>query len=297
MTKRETMPNTYIFDPEDSTEMARLIHQDRVVTQGMGGLVAGLPELPDTAQVLDLCCGPGGWVLDVAFGHPEMEVAGIDISEMMIAYANARARTQQLSNASFGVMNILEPLDFSDNSFDLVNARFLMVVIRREQWLDVVRECYRLTKPGGIIRLTEADIGGITSSLAFAEYNHKMCQVMKALGYGFAPDDRSVGITHMLGGFLHTIGCEQIQQRMHVVDFSADSDAWADYYHNYEIAFKAIQPAMVKADIATQEELDQLYQQFRIDMHLDTFRGVSPYMSVWGAKPSGGKARYRLGGT
>jgi ubiquinone/menaquinone biosynthesis C-methylase UbiE len=282
---KDTMSdNTYVFDPEDTTEMARLIHQDRMLTQGMGGPLTGLPELSDTAQVLDLCCGPGGWVLDTAFAHPEMEVAGIDISEIMIAYANARARSQQLPNASFGVMNILEPLDFSDNSFDLVNARFIAAVLHRDRWLDVVRECYRITKPGGLIRFTETDVV-LSSSLAFSELMHQTYQMGKALGYGFSPDGRSYGITHMLGGFLRTVGCENIQSRMHMVDFSADSEAWADFFHNFDIGFRMVQPKLVKAGMAAQEELERLHQQFLIDLHHGTFRGIWPYMSAWGTKP------------
>lgn len=279
------MTNTYIFDPEDGSEMARLIHMDRVMTEGMGGTLAGLPALPEAAQVLDLCCGPGGWVLDVAFEHPEWEVAGIDISKTMVDYANARAFTQQLPNASFGVMSVLEPLDFSDNSFDLVNGRFLAGVLPREKWLDMLRECYRVIKPGGVIRLTEADMGGMTTSAAFSEFNHKVCQVMKALGYGFSPDGRSFCITPMLGGLLKTVGCENIQYRMNMLDFSADSQAWADIFHNADITFRAIQPKLINAGLATQEELDQLHQQFLIDMHLNTFRGIQYYMSAWGTKP------------
>jgi ubiquinone/menaquinone biosynthesis C-methylase UbiE len=279
------MSNTYVFDPEDATELARLIHQDRVMTQGMGGPLARLPALPETAQVLDLCCGPGGWVLDVAFSHPEMEIAGIDISEAMIAYANARARSQQLPNASFGMMNILEPLDFSDNSFDFVNARFLVAVLHREKWLSVLRECYRITKHGGLIRFTETDLAGLTSSLAFAELVQRMYHMVKTAGYGFSPDGHSWGITHMLGGFLHALGCENIQSGMHVVDFSADSEAWADFFHNFDVGFRALQPQLVKAGMATQEELDHLHEQLLVEMHLDTFRGVTPYMSVWGKKP------------
>jgi hypothetical protein len=34
--------NTYVFDPESPTEMARLINQDRAVTQAMGGPLAGI---------------------------------------------------------------------------------------------------------------------------------------------------------------------------------------------------------------------------------------------------------------
>jgi ubiquinone/menaquinone biosynthesis C-methylase UbiE len=276
--------NTYLVDPEDSSEMARLINQERIMTWGMGGPLAGLPVLPDTAQVLDLCCGPGGWVLDTAFEHPEMEVAGIDISEQMIAYANARARSQQLPNASFGVMNVLEPLDFSDNTFDLVNARYLIAVLHREKWLDVVRECYRITKPGGLIRFTEGD-RLTSSSLALAEVVQYLYQLGKAHGYGFSPDGRSWGITHMLGGFLRTVGCEEIQSRMHVIDFSADTEAWADYFHNFDVGLRSVYPQLIKAGMVTQEKLDQLHQQMVIDLHLDTFRGVSPYMSAWGRKP------------
>lgn len=279
------MTNTYIFNPEDGVEMARLIHQDRIVTKGMGGPLAGLPDLPENAQVLDVCCGPGGWVLDLAYLRSDLQVAGIDVSRMMIDYAQARAQTQQIHNTSFGVMDVLKPLDFSNNCFDLVNARFLIAVLQRGEWPKLIQELYRVTKPDGMIRLTEGDSMGTTTSFAFAELSQKAYQASKVIGYGFSPDGRSLGITQMLGQFLQKVGCENIQNKMHVVDFSANSGAWADVFHNYEIAFKAIQPLLIKQNIATQEELDQLYEQFLVELHLDEFRGVWPYMSVWGTKP------------
>jgi len=101
--------NTYIFDTESALEMARLINQERMITTAMGGALSGVPELPTQAHVLDLGCGPGGWALDVAFIYPDAKVAGIDISQTMIGYANARAHAQLLTNASFGVMDIREP--------------------------------------------------------------------------------------------------------------------------------------------------------------------------------------------
>src|SRR5689334_25322739 len=105
--------NTYIFDSESPTEMARLITQDRAVTQAMGGSLSGIADPFALHNILDLGCGPGGWVLDMAFELPDAEVEGVDISRGMVNYANARARTQQLSNASFGVMDITKPLKFS----------------------------------------------------------------------------------------------------------------------------------------------------------------------------------------
>lgn len=279
------MSNTYIFDSEDGAEMTRLILLDRVMTTAMGGPLAGLPALPEEARVLDLCCGPGGWVLDVAYTRPDIAVTGMDISQTMIAYAQARAMTQRLTNATFVVGDILRPWDFPDQTFDLVNARFLIAALPRAAWREMVQACFRVTKPGGVIRLTESDVFGLTSSRAFADWSQLCYQLSSARGYGFSPDQRSLGITHLLGDFLQTVGCEPLLSQMHVVDFSAHSEGWADIFHNYNIAFTKTQPLLQQAGLATQQELEALYQHFLIESHLASFRGVWPSMSVWGTKP------------
>src|SRR6266536_5805881 len=90
--------NTYFIDTESGAEMARLLDQDRLYTRGMGGLFAELSDLSGVNRVLDIACGPGGWIQEVAFAHPEIEAVGIDISETMIAYANAQVCVQKLDN-------------------------------------------------------------------------------------------------------------------------------------------------------------------------------------------------------
>lgn len=64
----------YFIDPESATEMARLLEQDAIVTQGKP-----LPEqLPETiaciTEVLDLACGPGGWGLELLRNYPHMHL-------------------------------------------------------------------------------------------------------------------------------------------------------------------------------------------------------------------------------
>ena len=81
--------NTYILDAESGTEMARLMKQDRLLTQGMGGLFPERDDVSSMHAILDIACGPGGWVLDVAYAYPKIEVVGIDISNTMIEYARA----------------------------------------------------------------------------------------------------------------------------------------------------------------------------------------------------------------
>jgi ubiquinone/menaquinone biosynthesis C-methylase UbiE len=82
-------------------------------------------DLSEVHDILDIACGPGSWVLDVAFEYAKKRVMGIDLSRLVIEYTRAQARVQGLDNASFKVMDALKPLELPDNSFDLVNARFL----------------------------------------------------------------------------------------------------------------------------------------------------------------------------
>ncbi|HLZ64458.1 MAG TPA: class I SAM-dependent methyltransferase, partial [Ktedonosporobacter sp.] len=140
---------SYFIDQENAAEMARLLAQDRLLTQGMGGLLAERPNLVSIQSVLDLACGPGGWALDLAREYPQIEVYGVDISQRMIAYAQALAQSQGRRNAHFFIMDVTQPLDFPDASFDLINVRFMLGFLRASRWPDLFQECQRLLRPGG----------------------------------------------------------------------------------------------------------------------------------------------------
>jgi ubiquinone/menaquinone biosynthesis C-methylase UbiE len=274
-----------LLDPESTAEMVRLINMDRFTTQAMGEPLAGLPDPSTFHTILDLACGPGGWVLDVAFAHPEIDVAGVDVSNLMIKYANARATSQKISNASFGVMDITQPLDFSDNTFDLVNARFLVGVLQREKWPDLIAECTRALRPGGILRLTEPVNLGFTTSPTLEEWNARMFQIIKRAGYGFSPTGRSYGMAPVLPQLLRKAGYQDVQNFVHVVEFSAGTPAWADFYRQTEIAYQSGKAMLVKAGMATQEEADQLYNQIIIELMAEDFGHMWHYQTVQGVKP------------
>jgi ubiquinone/menaquinone biosynthesis C-methylase UbiE len=283
----EQLPtNTYVFDPESPTEMARLINQDRIVTQAMEGPLSGIADPSSLRNILDLGCGPGGWVLDVAFELPDAEVEGVDISRTMVDYANARAHTQQLPNASFGVMNITEPLDFPDASFDLVNTRMLFAALKRDAWFPFLKECTRVLRPGGLLRLTELVDFGMTSSAAVNQIGEYVMQAIWRAGYGFSPDGRSFGVTYVLPHLLQQQDCQKIRLLAHALNYAAGTDAWADQYHNLEIISYQMKPLLVKLGLITEEDFDQLYQQALSDMHRETYFGMGHLLTVLGHKPS-----------
>ena len=115
--------------------------------------------------MLDVACGPGGWALELAQAYPHMQVTGFDISAGMIDYAKAQAHASLLDNVHFFVANAMQPFDFPADSFDLVNVRHLEGVIPVAVWPEMLKEMFRVTRPGGIIRLTDCE-WGVTNGAA-----------------------------------------------------------------------------------------------------------------------------------
>ncbi len=277
--------NKYFIDAENAAEMARLMHQDRLTTQGIGGVFPERPDFSTLHDILDIACGPGGWALDVAFEHPTINVMGIDISSIMIEYARAQAWTQGLSNASFRVMDALKPLDFPDASFDLVNARFIFAFMPPTAWPLLMDECMRITRPGGIIRLTETE-WNLTNSLAYETLHTLATHALKKAGKSFSPDGRNVGITPMLGQFLRQAHCERIQHAAYALDLSAGTEAHGSLYQNLMAFFRLIEPFLLNMQVTTQEEFEELYNRMLAEVLSDTFRAVSFILTVWGTTPS-----------
>src|SRR5260370_13883807 len=272
--------NVYFNDPENVAEMARLLGQDRLITKGMGGLFSERFDLSGIPRILDLACGPGGWALEVAFTYPKIEVVGVDVSRAMIDYANAQVRVQGLNNASFQVMDIQKPLDFPDGSFDLVNARFINF-LPAAAWPRLMQELRRITRPGGVIRLTESEWWYFTNSPALENLNAMIIRALKLQGESFSQSGRFTGILPMLGRFLLDAGCVNVNYKSHVIDYSYGTEAYEGFRHDAAIVFKLFQPFIVRMGVATQEEVNQLYEQMQLEMMKDDFRGLMLLLPAW----------------
>src|SRR5258707_11870942 len=122
MSQQDDWENTYQLNPEHASELARLIRQSRMMTDAQGGLFSDHAIWP-ASRVIDLACGPGDWALDLAKAYKDegVEVVGIDISKLLIGYAQAQATAAKITNATFFVGNILKSLAFPDQHFDIVN--------------------------------------------------------------------------------------------------------------------------------------------------------------------------------
>lgn len=278
--------SSYIIDAESAAEMARLVSQDQLTTKSMGGVLPEQTDLSGIHRVLDIACGPGGWVLDVAFEHPDIQVVGIDISQTMVEYARVRSKVQKLENASFQVMNALKPLDFPDASFDLVNARTIAGFMLPASWPVLLQECMRITRPGGIIRLTETDDFGTSNSPALDKMTRMALRAGQLAGRTFNPEGRNAAVTPMLGRFLRKAGCKNIKKRAHVIDYSSGEEAHDGVYRDLMVALQLLQPFLTKIGFISQEELEQLYQQVLTELVSNDFCALWYLLTAWGQKPA-----------
>ena len=106
-------------------------------------------------------------------------------------------------------------------------------------------------------------------------------------GYGFSSNGRTPYITHVMGNKLRAAGFQDIQYRAHVIEFSADTPAWADFYANSNALFKVIPPLLIKTGVAPSlEAIERLDQQRQIEMLTNGFSGIWDYITVRGTKPA-----------
>nr|BBH92354.1 hypothetical protein KTA_05530 [Thermogemmatispora argillosa] len=276
--------NTYVIDSEEAAELARLMQQDRILTEALGGLFPEGRLLPEDGCLLDLACGPGGWALEVAFAYPHVEVIGVDISPPIVEYANAQAASRRLSNVHFRVMNVMEPLAFPDSSFDLINGRLMCGFMRAEAWPKLLAECRRLLKPGGVIRLTEME-PTLTTSPAFERFSALGSLAMQRAGQSFSPDARHFGITAVLPRLVRRAGFVDIHLHPVTIEWSADTPYHYPFFKDYLVFLDLIQPFMVRMGVASREELRRLYQQAIAEMQEEDFCAIWNFLLVWGQKP------------
>lgn len=124
------------------------------------------------ARILDVACGVGFDVIELARRFPGAEVYGLDPSLGFLALAWERARG--LANARF-IGGDSRRLPFNDNCFDAVRIDRSLQHIAGA--IEALREMVRVTRDGGRIVVAEPDWG------TFFVYNGDLATGAKIAGF------------------------------------------------------------------------------------------------------------------
>ena len=281
------MQNEYFINQELVEEMVRLNRQAALVTGEMGGVLAEPLDLARVQSVLDLACGPGEWVMAAAHSYPHLQkVIGVDKSRRMIAYANAQAEAAD-APVSFRVMDITQsPLDFEDGSFDLVNGRFLLSFMRREQWPHLLSECFRILRPGGILRITEQE-SGFANDQIYQQYIDLWGTAWRKAGHAFAFTQAYIGVTVEMKNLMRQAGFVAPQHRPISIDLSAGQPAHQPLLENLAEAIKLASPFLLKLNITSQRKINTLHDEMKGLIGKAGFSAYWFLQTIWSSKPGG----------
>jgi ubiquinone/menaquinone biosynthesis C-methylase UbiE len=253
------------------------------MTATMGGVLSEQADPTKFYRVLDVGCGPGGWVIKTAQTYPAISLVGIDINKEMIKYARAQAEANQVHDrVEFRAMDALLALEFPSASFDLVNQRLGFSFLRTWDWPKMLSELLRVTLPGGIVRLTEPEFMPPNSSPALTQlFEMLQCALYRA-GHLFT--QKSLGLIDDLPRLLNQYGCEQVQTKIHTREYRAGTEEGEDFYEDWMLCFQTVRPFIQKWGCFSQN-YEVIYQQALDEMHQPDFLATINLLTTWGSKP------------
>lgn len=252
-------PDNYIFGESDA-EISRLNFQHYMFRLAFGGDYSAPIKTP--GDILDVACGTGRWVRDVARRFPETNVIGFDLSRDLLEASLAEGGETIPANCTFLVGDALQPFAFPDTAFGFVMARACSAFIPAAQWPTVVGEMARVLQPGGWMEVR--DFGLVRSSNA----------ALNALTVQFANLAQARGIHPGAGPFLKsylaTTRLRDIQVRHVHLRSGAQHGARAGQLMlaDYLALMERVTPLIARAGLMNAEQWLQLLTQARTETRM-----------------------------
>ncbi|EIW67926.1 hypothetical protein TREMEDRAFT_63814 [Tremella mesenterica DSM 1558] len=140
--------------PADQKEMSRLDHQHygcKLFQKGKNYVVPMdkvLENRGEGRRGLDVGCGTGVWVIEMAREFDKAEWVGVDLAPI-------QTDSDLPDNLTFIHEDAVRGLPYPDEYFDLIHCRVLYMGIRN--WKDLVDEVARLLRPGGMAVFVEVE--------------------------------------------------------------------------------------------------------------------------------------------
>lgn len=270
--------NTYLIDTTDASlnkaDASRLIEQDELVNDGQKSLVPDDYEPHADSAILDIACGPGGWLREVHHLYPHVRLVGVDNNKPIIEWARRHKKTQHNPNVSFELMDVMQPLEFPDASFDFINARFLAGVVTHEHWAILLRDCFRILKPGGFIRLTESELSWIANAPAAAMMTDAMLKVIWKRGRTYSPT--ALAIAPMLSYFLTQSGFVDPDTQIIGINWSFNMPQHSRVRNDTLMTAQILRDQFVELGIMTNAEFEELDAATKIETEQEEFAALWP---------------------
>ena len=259
-------------EQDEAGEVERLLLLHRRLSESMGGILPAGLDLAKVKRVLDVECGAGGWMYDLAWRHPSMYVTGTDSRPHLVKAA--RALADRVGNATALEQDIhalsaqVVPLD----SFDMVHARFLVGRLAPQEYPSILASLVSRCRSGGLLVWEESEYP-ITNSPVCEQLYRLVQDALQAAGRAFSPG-HALGITAMMSGWLKETGCRIVLDNAYAIDVSAGMNGYYAFLQQMWIVCRRLRPFLLQMGITTESDFEVLCTQARQEMAGPGFRGL-----------------------
>jgi ubiquinone/menaquinone biosynthesis C-methylase UbiE len=115
--------------------------------------IRGAGVAPEHMRLLDVGCGTGRILRQLATTHPRLRFHGVDLSPFYVR--RARHNLADVAEVSLAVENG-EALPYADATFDIVTSVYLFHELPRNARRNVIAEMARVVRPGGLIVIEDS---------------------------------------------------------------------------------------------------------------------------------------------
>jgi len=195
---------------------------------------------------------------------------------------HARAQAKDLGLAErvqFQSMDALQGLDFPAASFDLVNQRAGMSWLRTWDWPKVLMKYQRISRPGGIIRITEPGLIIDSNSAALMKLNAVMLEAFYHSGHFFTASND--GVARELVDLMVQHGIKDVQSCVYTPVCSLDTEMGRYFYQDMFHIFRVQLPFFQKWT-RVPRDYQEIYRQALKEMQQPDFRATGLMLTVWG---------------